>query len=182
MYLVTMGCVWVTPEHPYQPYSFSPNQSITPAELKYSDIGVYYAGNDSFKIGNRYSRASVEKHEEFVRLIGDVKWLQEYKKYIPKLNGAISNSKKLKEKFKRKNKIKYLKAADGLSLQKKVLEEWKGKLAKLKKTYGFKGTDSIGTMINKLNIRKQRVQREIDRLESRMEDENLQKRLSRLQK
>ena len=182
MYLVTMGCVWVTPEHPYRPSSFSPNQSITPAELKYSDIGVYYAGNDSFKIGNRYSRASVEKHEEFVRLIGDVKWLQRYKKYIPKLNAAISNSKKLKEQFKRNNKIKYLKAVNDLSLQNKVLKDWTDKLAELKKTYGFEKTDSIKKMINELNRRKKQVEREIDRLESRMKDKNLQKRLSRLQK
>jgi len=115
-------------------------------------------------------------------LIGDIKWLQRYKTYIPKLIGAISNSKKSEQKFKRNNKMLYLKAVDGLRLQNKLLKDWKDKLAKLKKTYGFKGTDSIDRMIKRLNVRKKQVQKEIDSLESSMKDENLQKRLSRLQK
>jgi hypothetical protein len=182
MYLVTMGCVWVTPEHPYQPYSFSPNQSITPAELKYSDIGVYYAGNDSFKIGNKYLSELVEKHEEYVKLVGNVKWLQRYKKYIPKLTAAISNSKKMKEAARRVDKNRYLKKSNDLKLQNKVLREWKDKLARLKTKYSFKRTDSIDRMIERLNRRKNQVQKEINILESRKKDDDLQKRLLKLQK
>jgi len=182
MFLVTMGCVWVTPQHSYQPYSFSPNQSITPAELKYNDIGVYYAGNDSFKIGNRYSRESVEKHEEYVKLTGDVKWLKRYKQYIPKLTAAISNSEKMKKAARRVNKIRYLKISNDLTLQNKVLREWKDKLARLKTIYKFKNSDSIREMIKQLERKKNKVQKEINDLESRMKDENLQKRLLRLQK